>query len=212
MLLEPRLSNKALAELCHRLAVETDAGIDIRSTWQREADSAPTRLRPYMDQVRDGIAHGKSMSLALAGTGHVFPPLFLEMARVGEEVGLARPCLSQSQIALPPLSQAQRIFLAAIAWPLLELAFAICRDRRLDLGSGHCRRPQQRPADRCPRLRPGWHQRPPHLHEFYRCRRPVHRGLVVAINRGVLWTRPIQRGCSACPLSDRPSKKSASPG
>ena len=36
-MLQPQLSNKALADLCHRLSVETDAGIDIRRTWQREA-------------------------------------------------------------------------------------------------------------------------------------------------------------------------------
>jgi len=32
MLFEPQLSNRDLAELCHRLAVETDAGIDVRRT------------------------------------------------------------------------------------------------------------------------------------------------------------------------------------
>ena len=41
MFLSPRLSAKALGELSHRLAVETESGIDIRRTWQREAESAP---------------------------------------------------------------------------------------------------------------------------------------------------------------------------
>jgi type II secretory pathway component PulF len=125
MLLEPRLSNKALAELCHRLAVETDAGIDIRRTWQREADAAPSRLRHYIAHVRDGVAHGKSVSLALAGTGHVFPPLFLEMARVGEESGSLGKVFRNLESHYRRAQQAQRIFLAAIAWPMLELGFAI---------------------------------------------------------------------------------------
>ena len=50
MLLQPQLSNKALTELCHRLAVETDSGIDIRRTWQREAEMARGRVRPYFDK------------------------------------------------------------------------------------------------------------------------------------------------------------------
>ena len=65
-MLQPQLSNKALAELCHRLAVETDAGIDIRRTWQREAESARGRLQPYFAQVRDAVAHGDSLA---AGVG-----------------------------------------------------------------------------------------------------------------------------------------------
>ena len=43
MSLSPRISSKDLGELSHRLAVETESGIDIRRTWQREAESAPVR-------------------------------------------------------------------------------------------------------------------------------------------------------------------------
>jgi type II secretory pathway component PulF len=125
MLASYRFSNLALVELCHRLAVETDAGIDIRRTWQREAESAPARLKPYMQQVRDGVAGGKSLSLALAGTGRLFPPLFLEMVRVGEESGSLSSVFRRLESHYRRSQQAQRIFLAAIAWPMFELAFAI---------------------------------------------------------------------------------------
>src|SRR5919106_2851623 len=87
MLPQPQLSNKALAELCHRLSIEGDAGIDIRRTWQREADMARKRLKPYFIQVRNAVAKGESLAPALAATGSVFPPLFLEMAHVGEQTG-----------------------------------------------------------------------------------------------------------------------------
>ena len=50
MFFQPQLSNKALTELCHRLAVETDSGIDIRRTWQREAEMARGRVQPYFAQ------------------------------------------------------------------------------------------------------------------------------------------------------------------
>src|SRR5256885_13943599 len=86
-MLQPHLSNKSLSELCHRLAVETDSGIDIRRTWKRESDIARGRSRPYIASVRDAVARGDSLSAALARTGGVFPPLFLEMADVGEQTG-----------------------------------------------------------------------------------------------------------------------------
>ena len=125
MLPQPRLSTRALQELCHRLAVETDAGIDIRRTWQREAENAPALLRPILSRVRDGVAGGQSLSLALAGAGRVFPPLFLEMVRVGEESGTLGSVFRRLESHYRRSRQAQRIFLGAIAWPMFELAFAI---------------------------------------------------------------------------------------
>src|SRR6476661_4621490 len=87
LMFTPQLSNKSLAELCHRLAVETDSGIDIRRTWQRESDIARGKFRPYIASVRDAVARGDSLSSALAQTGSVFPSLFREMADVGEKTG-----------------------------------------------------------------------------------------------------------------------------
>ena len=78
-----------------------------------------------MAQVRDSVAKGNSLSLALAGTGHVFPPLFLEMTRVGEEAGSLGRVFRNLESHYRRAEQAQRIFLSAIAWPMLELAFAI---------------------------------------------------------------------------------------
>jgi type IV pilus assembly protein PilC len=125
MLLQPQLSNKALAELCHRLAVETDAGIDIRRTWLREAEIAHGRFRPYFAGIRDAVARGNSLSVALAGTGVLFPPLLLEMAHVGEQTGTLGKVFYRLENHYRRQVQAQRIFLGAIAWPMLELAFSI---------------------------------------------------------------------------------------
>jgi type IV pilus assembly protein PilC len=125
MLLEPRLSNKALAELSHRLAVETDAGIDIRRTWQREAEMAHYQVKPEFADIRDAVGSGDSLSVALARTGKVFPPLFREMVDVGEQTGTLGRVFQRLEAHYRHMVEAQRIFLSAIAWPMLELAFAI---------------------------------------------------------------------------------------
>jgi type II secretory pathway component PulF len=124
-MLQPQLSNKALTELCHRLAVETDSGIDIRRTWQRETETARGRVQPYFASVRDAVARGDSLSIALARTGTVFPPLFLEMTHVGEQSGTLGKVFHRLESHYRRQVQAQRIFLGAIAWPMIELAFAI---------------------------------------------------------------------------------------
>jgi type IV pilus assembly protein PilC len=125
MLFQPQLSNTALCDLCHRLAVETDSGIDIRRTWQREADSARGRVKPYFAAIRDAVARGDSLSSAFNSTGTLFPPLFLEMAHVGEQSGTLGRVMKRLETHYRHQVQAQRAFLGVIAWPMFELAFAI---------------------------------------------------------------------------------------
>src|SRR3954471_12371378 len=125
MLLEPQLSNKAISELCHRLAVETDSGIDIRRTWKRETDMARGRVQPYIDRVRDAVTRGDSLTAALARTGTLFPPLFLEMTHVGEQTGTLGRVFRRLEAHYRRQVQAQRLFLGAIAWPMFELAFSV---------------------------------------------------------------------------------------
>jgi type II secretory pathway component PulF len=122
---QPQLSNKSLCELCHRLAVETDSGIDIRRTWQRETDIARGRVQPYIANIRDALARGDSLSTAMARTGSVFPPLFLEMTHVGEQTGTLGKVFQRLEIHYRRQVQAQRLFLSAITWPMIELVFAI---------------------------------------------------------------------------------------
>ena len=125
MLLSPRLSARTLGELSHRLAVETESGIDIRRTWQREAETAKFRVRGEFAQVRDSLNRGDSLTHALSGTGQLFPPLFREIVDVGEKTGTLGRVFKRlsehyrGQVAL------QRMFLLAIAWPMFELVVAI---------------------------------------------------------------------------------------
>ena len=198
MLIEPRLSNKALSELCHRLATETDAGIDVRRTWQRESEMARSRFRPYIDQVRDSVARGESLSMALAGVGGVFPSLFLEMTRVGEETGTLGRVFSRLESHYRRQVQAQRIFLMAIAWPMIELVFSIFVIGVLILILGMI------PARGGQQLDPlgwgltGWRGLMIYAN-FIIAMGLCVAGAVFAFKRGMLWTRPLQRAAMRLP-------------
>lgn len=198
MIPQPPLSNKALAELCHRLAVETDAGIDIRRTWQREADAACGRLRPYFAQVRDAVAKGDSLSVALAGTGHVFPSLFLEMAQVGEQTGTLGKVFHRLEAHFTRQQQAQRIFLAAIAWPMLELAFAIVVIGVLIWVLGIIERRNGQRVDVLGFGLVGTRGLLIYTNFVIAVGLCVA-GLVAAMRRGMLWTRPLQRALIRLP-------------
>jgi type II secretory pathway component PulF len=199
MLPQPQLSNKALAELCHRLAVETDAGIDIRRTWQRESDMARGRLQPYFARVRDAVTKGDSLALALAVTGQVFPPLFREMAEVGEQTGTLGKVFHRLESHYRRQVQAQRIFFGAIAWPMIELALALVVIGVLIWVLGIISNRGGKPVDVLGFGLIGTHGLLIYLN-FLIVLGLCVAGIVVAMRRGVLWTRPLQRALMRLPV------------
>lgn len=193
MLLQPRLSNKSLVALCHRLAVETEAGIDIRRTWQREADMARGRVQPYFAQVRDAVARGESLAAALATTGGVFPLLFREMASIGEQTGSLGKVLRRLEEHYGRQVHAQRIFLGAIAWPMIELAAAIVVIGILIWVLGAiAQRGGGQPVDVLGFGLAGARGLKIYVN-FLIVVGLVLTGLIVAVRRGAVWTRPVQR-------------------
>jgi type II secretory pathway component PulF len=192
MLVQPQLSNRALTELCHRLAVETESGIDIRRTWQREADMARGRVRPYFAQVRDAVARGDSLASALARTGRVFPSLFREMAHVGEETGTLGQVFQRLESHYRHQVQAQRIFLAAIAWPLIELALSIGVIGLLIWILGVIPTRGGEPMDPLGFGLIGTRGLVVYISFIVACGLAVM-GIIMAVQRGMLWTRPLQR-------------------
>jgi type IV pilus assembly protein PilC len=199
MLLEPQLSNKALAELCHRLAVETDAGIDIRRTWQRESEISRGRFRPAFTDVRDSVGRGDSLSSALIRTSQVFPPLFLEMAHVGEQTGTLGKVFHRLEGHYRRQVQAQRIFLSAIAWPMLELALSIIIIGILIWVLGIvARRNNGKPIDILGLGLVGNSGLLIYSLCVVACGLCVY-GLIIAVKRGKLWTRPLQHAAMRLP-------------
>ncbi len=198
MLPHPQLSNKALAELCHRLAVETDAGIDIRRTWQRETDIARGRFQPYFAKTRDAVAKGESLSHALAGAGGVFPPLFREMALVGEQTGTLPKVFNRLERHYQRQVRAERIFLSAIAWPMLELALAIIVIGLLIWILGIIGNRNGQSIDPLGFGLVGTRGLVIYMNFIIAVGLCVT-GLVVALRRGLLWTRPLQRALLRLP-------------
>jgi len=126
MLFSPRISIRELARLCRRLATSLEAGIDVRTVWSREAEratglTARTRLRAVSEAVNEGL----SLAAGLAETGDYFPPLFRELAEVGEQTGH----LAESFVRLAEHYEEQlklrRILITASTWPLVELGLAL---------------------------------------------------------------------------------------
>jgi len=125
MLFSPRISTRELAQLCHRLAIEIEAGIDARKIWTKETERAKGHAQRQFAFISKAINRGESLRDALKGTGEFFPVLFREMVAVGEHTGRLDAIFAQLAEHYQQRLKLRRQFLAAITWPMVELAAAV---------------------------------------------------------------------------------------
>jgi len=194
MLLKPRLNGKPLADLCHRLAISSESGIDIRQTWKREAQHARGGVAEAFALVRQGIERGDSLTDSLAATGSLFPRLFLEMVDVGEKTGGLAEVLHRLSNHYQRRHEMGRSLMTGLAWPLLELAAAVFIIGALIgvLGALDLRRSNDEPVDILGLGATGM-QGVLVFIQIVAVVAAMVAGLVVAAKRGVLWIKPVQR-------------------
>jgi type II secretory pathway component PulF len=193
MILSQRLSTSTLAELSHRLGVETESGIDIRRTWQREAEMAHGHAQTEFAKIRDAVGRGESLSNSLVGSRQLFPPLFLEMVEVGEQTGTLGRVFRRLADHYRHQQQMQRTFLSAITWPMLELSAALLVIGILIWVMGIVtQRNNGTPIDLLGFGLVGGKGLVIYL-GFLVAVGLCIAGFVTAARRGVLWTRPLQR-------------------
>src|SRR5262245_52995652 len=87
MLFSKQLSLANVVALCRVLRHNLDAGLSLRDVFLQQAERGTAAVRPVAQRIRDQIEHGHSLDDALQKETATFPPLFLSMARMGEETG-----------------------------------------------------------------------------------------------------------------------------
>jgi type IV pilus assembly protein PilC len=121
-----RASLKELSQLCRRLATSLEAGIDARRTWAREAEGrTSSSLRRQLYPIHEAVQAGRTVTDGLNATGEYFPSMFREMVHVGEQTGKLAEVFRQLADHYDHQLMLRRAFLAAIAWPALQLIGAI---------------------------------------------------------------------------------------
>ncbi len=121
-----RISTSELAQLCRRLSASLESGIDVRTVWAREVDrarglTAKTRIRA----VKEAIHRGESMRDALQQADDFFPPLFRQLADIGEQTGHLGESFRHLAEHYDRQRELRRNFLAAIAWPMIQLVASL---------------------------------------------------------------------------------------
>ncbi len=121
----PRIGLKPLAELCHRLAIATTAGIKDLKVWQTEAQRGSRQQQLKIEQVVSELNSGNTLPASLASTGKYFPSLFLQMVEVGDESGQMDRTYKRLAEHYDRTLAAKREFLSRLAWPAFQLGIAL---------------------------------------------------------------------------------------
>ncbi len=121
-----RVGKRQLAALCRRLATSLEAGLDIRRIMTREAEGRGNpALRSRLREIDRQVAAGVSIQEAVAATGDYFPPLFREMIAVGEATGKQAEIFRHLADHYDHQLAVRRVFLTALALPLLQLGATV---------------------------------------------------------------------------------------
>ena len=125
MFFSSRIHLKPLTQLCHRLTISTEAGLEDRRIWRGEAERGSSAQRRHVALIRDALAAGDSVTEALPATGKFFPPLFRSMIEVGETGGRLGRTYRRLAEHYDKTLAARRAFLGRLAWPMLQFALAL---------------------------------------------------------------------------------------
>ena len=126
MFFDPRIGARPLAALSRRLGTSIDAGVDMRTIWQREADRQwPARHRHFFADIYDSVSRGVTLTDAIQKSGEYFPSMWREMVTVGEESGklgeVFRNLAEQYEFQVAMAREFRR----QLTWPMIQLGMAL---------------------------------------------------------------------------------------
>ena len=120
-----RLSATARVLLTRQLATLFSAGLPLDEVLAATAEGADGAMRTITLALRARVMEGSSLALALAEFPATFPPLYRASVAAGEQAGRLGPVLAQLAAHLESRDAMRRRVIAALAYPVLLLFFAL---------------------------------------------------------------------------------------
>jgi type IV pilus assembly protein PilC len=125
MLFSSRLSLSNLIELCRSLRHYLGAGLPIVDAFRQQANKGALAIRPVAGRIADALEKGDSLEDALQREERFFPPMFLALARVGEQTGMMAEIFAELEKFFLRQRTLWRQFVAQITWPVIQFVLAI---------------------------------------------------------------------------------------
>ncbi|MCL6624609.1 MAG: type II secretion system F family protein, partial [Fimbriimonadales bacterium] len=115
-----------VADALRDLAVMVKAGVPFVEALDAVIQGVrKASLRGALEQIKDDIVGGSSLSSALRNVSHVFPELIAEMVRVAEEGGRLDVSLESAANYLERTAELKKKILSAMAYPLILVTIAL---------------------------------------------------------------------------------------
>jgi type IV pilus assembly protein PilC len=125
MLFSSRLPTSTLIEICRVLRHNLSAGITLRNVFDQQAKRGPLAFRPVAERISKDLQEGQSLEDALKKEAVYFPPLFLNLAVIGEQSGMLPEVFAELEKYYALQQKLRRDFIAQITWPVVQLVAAI---------------------------------------------------------------------------------------
>jgi len=120
-----QLSAGNLANLCRALRHQLAAGVAILRVLQQQAERGPHAIRPVAARLLATLSAGEPLSAALDKESATLPPLFIALAKLGEETGHFPEILSTLERYYEMQAQLRRQFIGRAIAPVAQFVLGV---------------------------------------------------------------------------------------
>jgi type IV pilus assembly protein PilC len=203
MFFSSRARNRDLAQLCRRLAISLESGLEVRKIFAREAAGrSPLGMRRRMQMISARVSAGGALADAFDEADPYFPTLMCRLIRVGEQTGKLDESFRHLAEHYEFQVRMRREFMSSISWPLMQLGLALTVVGLVIWISGFIRGKdlQGREIDILGFGLRGTSGLIEYL-AIVGCIAAAFFFVMQAVRRGVFWARPIQRAMLLVPAA-----------
>ena len=125
MLFSSTYSSSGLMAWCRALRHGLGAGLSLVRVFRQQAAKGPAELRPAAERIADRLEAGTSLEDSLEPERNRFPPLFRDLATVGEQTGHLPEVFRELEEYYRLQLQTRRKFYQEITWPVFQFFAAV---------------------------------------------------------------------------------------
>ncbi len=126
MLLSRKIRTSSLSQTCRSLATQLRAGVPVLRAVKTQSESAAdSTVRFAMAKILADVNQGLEIGNSMHKQGNVFPPLMINMVRMGEQTGNLPEVLASLADHYDNMIRLRKAFTAAIAWPIFQFVVAV---------------------------------------------------------------------------------------
>jgi type IV pilus assembly protein PilC len=125
MLFSSRLSLSEMIIMCRLLRHYVSSGLTAIQVFRQQAEKGSPRVRLPAARIAAALEQGDSLEDALEREAEIFPPLFLDLMRVGEHSGMVPEVAGELDKYFSRQQKLFRRFIAQITWPVIQFFLAV---------------------------------------------------------------------------------------